>query len=146
MNIEPGTGIDSVKYGIDEQELIQLFGKPDKIDIEDEFRNLWYSPRNLYFTFKKRDNFRLGTITVMGSGYSLLGKELFGLPQNTVKRFLAKSTREIPKKLDDLTGYGDESMEHVGLSILFWFDSSDNLSEMQCGYKFETDNNSIIWP
>ena len=154
MKIQPGIGIGSIKYGITEDELIQILGKPDKIDEEeyveesgDWHRVLWYSPRNINFTFDKEDNYRLGIITIMGSGYPLFGRELFGLPRNTVKQFIVKATMEIPK-FEDWTWDEEEAHEclrHDGLGILFWFDSG-NLSEMQCSYLFESDNETIIWP
>lgn len=154
MNIVPGVGIGPIEYGITEEELISIIGEPDKIDEEeyvegtgDWHRVLWYSARNLHFTFDKEDGYQLGTITVLGSGYPLLGKELFSLPQDTVKNFVAKATREIPK-LEDWTWNEEEThkcLQHDGLGILFWFDNGD-LSEMQCSYLFESDNETVIWP
>lgn len=154
MNINPGVGLGEIKFGIKVEELVQILGKPDRVDekeyingAEDWYRVLWYLSRNLNFTFDKDDGYRLACITIMGPGYSLLGKELFGLPKSTVKRFLVKATSEI-SKVEDWTWSEDEAREcldHDGLGILFWFDSG-NLSEMQCGYLFESDNETIIWP
>jgi hypothetical protein len=154
MNIVPGIGIGPIKYGISEEELISIMGNPDRIDEEeylegngDWHRVLWYSPRNIHFTFDKEDDYRLGTITVMGSGYPLLGKEIFGLPLDLVKKFVAKATREIAK-LEDWTWNEEEAhecLQHDGLGILLWFDSG-NLSEIQCSYLFEQDNETVIWP
>ena len=154
MNIEPGIGLGEIKYGIKEDDLIALLGKPDRIE-ESEYvegsgdwhRQLWYSHRNISFTFDLEDDYRLGVITIMGSGYPLYGKELFGLPQNTVKSFVAKATKEIPK-YEDWTWDEDEThecLEHNGLGILFWFNAGC-LSEMQCSYLFEADNETVIWP
>lgn len=154
MKIEPGIGLGEIKYGINEDDLISLLGKPDRIE-ESEYvegtgnwhRELWYSHRNISFTFDLEDNYRLGLITIMGSGYPLFGKELFGLPQNIVRSFVAKATKEIPK-YEDWTWDEDEThecLDHNGLGILFWFNAGC-LSEMQCSYLFEEDNETVIWP
>lgn len=154
MNIKPGIGFDQIKFGITELELISIIGKPDKVD-ECEYvkgnrewhRVLWYFAQNIHFTFDKDDNYRLGTITIMGSGYSLFDKELFSLPLETVKRFLVMQTSEIPK-VEDWTFDNEVShicLDHDGLGIIFWFDDG-NLSEMQCSYLFQSDNETVIWP
>ncbi|PCK02915.1 MAG: hypothetical protein COA42_21810 [Alteromonadaceae bacterium] len=154
MDIKPGIGLGDIKYGITIEELIQLLGKPDQIDEEECFegsgewtRDLLYFSRGLNFTFDKADDYRLGVITVLGSGYRLLGKELFGLPKDAVKRLLAKATSEI-SKIEDWTWTEEDSLEcldHDGLGMLFWFHSG-YLSEIQCGCLFEADNETVIWP
>ncbi|USD20465.1 hypothetical protein MJO52_15475 [Microbulbifer variabilis] len=153
MNIEPGVGIGEIKYGIFEKDLIRILGNPDRIEkgeyVEgsgDWHRVLWYSHKNLSFTFDKEDDYRLGVITVMGSGYPLFGKDLFNLPKNTVRDFITKVTNEIPK-FEDHSFDSDphECLDHNSLGIIFWFDSGD-LSEMQCSYLFETDNETVKWP
>ena len=154
MEILPGIGMGPIKYGINEPELISILGKPDRIDEQeyvegtgDWYRELWYSPQNLEFTFNQEDDFRLGLITVSGAGYPLLGKDLFGLSLAQVREFIINATQEAPT-FKDHTYLPDEThhcLEHDGLGILFWFDA-DQLSEMQCSYLFENDNETIIWP
>lgn len=154
MEILPGIGIGPIQYGIDEQALISILGQPDRIDTEeytkgtgDWHRDLWYSSQYLEFTFNQDDDFRLGLITVTGAGYPLLGKDVFGLPLEQVREFIVNATQETPT-IVDYTCLPDEThhcLEHDGLGILFWFDA-DKLSEMQCGYLFEDDNETVIWP
>ena len=154
MNIEPGLGIGDIRYGITEEELISLMGRPDKVE-EMEYvqgngdwhRELWYSPRSVHFTFDKDDDYRLGTITIMGSGFTIFGEDLFGLPLDFVRKFIARSTKEIAK-LEDWIWNDEEThecLQHDGLGILFWFEDG-NLAEMQCSYLFEADNQTVIWP
>ena len=154
MEIIPGTGIGDIRYGISEKELIDILGRPDKVD-ESEYlegtgdwhRELWYSQRNLTFTFDSEDDFRLGVVTVMGSGYALYGKQLFGLELSKVRSILVSETSEIAKYEDwsseELPEH--ELLIHDGLQIMFWFDFGV-LSQMQCSYFFEQDNNTVIWP
>lgn len=154
MKILPGTGIGEIKYGMAEKDVISFLGKPDRVD-ESEYvegtgdwhRELWYSPRNLTFTFNNDDDFRLGTITVMGAGYSLFEKQLFGLELEEVSRLIAKHTGEIAK-LEDWSSEelpDHKCLIHDGLGIMFWFDYNC-LSQMQCSYLFESDNETAIWP
>jgi len=154
MNIVPGIGVGEIEYGMTEEEVIKHLGKPDKIDEEeyvegtgDWHRVLWYSPRNVNFTFNKEDDYRLGTITIMGSGYKLFNKELFNAPKSLVRKIVIEHFREL-MPIEDYTLLENEPHECLNsdeLGIMFWFDS-DNLSEMQCGYLYESDNETIIWP
>ena len=154
MKIKPGIGIGPIKYGISEHELITILGFPDKIEEEEHVKDsgdwhrcLWYFPQNLYFTFDKEDGYRLGTITIMGSGYKLFEKELFNATKSLVRKSISTHTNEW-LSVEDFTIIEGEPHECMGsdkLGIIFWFDSN-NLSEMQCSYLFEPDGNTIIWP
>lgn len=154
MEINPGIGIGSIKFGISEDQLVSILGKPDQVDeaeyVEghsDWHRVFWYTTRNVHFTFNKEDDYRLGTITIMGSGYTLFGKELYSLPLSVIRKYIVKHTSEIPKS-EDWTiedGATHECLIHDGLGIIFWFDNG-YLTQMQCGYLFEPDSETIFWP
>ena len=154
MNIVPGIGVGAIQYGMSEDEVITLMGKPDKIN-EEEYvegsgdwrRALWYSPRNITFTFDMENDYRLGTITIMGSGYRLFGKELFNASKSLVRKVVAEYSQEL-LPVEDYIEFDDGPHECLSsdiLGIMFWFDS-DNLTEMQCSYLFEADNETEIWP
>ena len=154
MIINPGIGIGTIKFGITEKDLIVCLGEPDVVDEEeyiegsgDWYRELWYHNSNISFSFDKEENYRLGAIAVVGSGYPLFGKELFNMPLSFVNRFVSKATGEIPK-YEDWTSDEQNTLEcltHSGLSIIFWFESG-NLSKMDCGVFFKSDNETIDWP
>jgi len=154
MEILSGIGIGSIKYGITETELIELIGRPDKVD-ESEYilgsgeyhRILWYPNRNVHFTFDQSDNFRLGCITILGRGHKIFNRDIIGLPQSTVKSFLSKYTNEIPKYEEHIIWENEphECLDYDKLGILLWFDFG-NLTEMQCSYLFEQDCETEIWP
>ena len=154
MNIVPGVGVDETQYGMTEDEVIGILGKPDKID-EEEYvegsgnwhRELWYSPRNISFTFNKEDDFRLGTITIMGSGYRLFDKELFNASKSLVRKVVADHFQELlpVENYIKLENGPHECLSSDALGIMFWLDS-DNLSELQCSYLFESDNETKVWP
>ena len=148
MNILPGIGIGSIKYGITELELIANLGKPDKVIEEDEEnRELYYAEKNLFFSFCQEDGFRLGMVTISGSGYPIFKKDIFGLSLKSVKVFLAKNTSEIPEYEEHINNNTEltESLNYNSMGILIWFESG-SLTEMQCSYLFEPDNETIIWP
>ncbi len=103
-------------------------GVPDKIDEEeyvegngDWHRELWYSPRSMSFTFNKDDNFRLGTITIMGFGYTLFGKELFNTPKSLVRKFVSSNSNEL-MAVEDFSIIKNEPLECLdsdSLGIMF---------------------------
>ena len=154
MNILPGIGIGDIKFGVYEQDVTDALGKPDRVD-EAEYvegtgdfnRELWYSHKNLTFTFDLDDNYKLGVITIMGIGYPLFGKELFGATFDKVRKLIVSETGEIPRYED---WSSEELPEHTclihdALGIMFWFDFGV-LSQMQCSYLFEDDNETVVWP
>ena len=154
MKIIPGIGIGEIKYGMYEKDIISILGRPDKVD-ESEYvegtgdwnRELWYSPKNLTFTFNKDDDYRLGTITVLGSGHTLFNKHLFGQELNFLSKLISRETGQIAKYEDwsseEIPEH--ECLIHDGLGIMFWFDFKE-LSQMQCSYLFEVDNETVVWP
>ncbi|MFT4927501.1 MAG: hypothetical protein ACI8WB_003612 [Phenylobacterium sp.] len=154
MNITPGVGVGQAKFGITETDLINLLGKPDIIELEeyiegagDWYRELWYSHRNITFTFNEEDGYRLSSISITGSGYLLFDRDIFGLPKQFVSHFIAKKTYEIAKN-EDWTWDEENSFEcldHDGLGIMFWF-KSGNLSIIECRYLYEPDEETVIWP
>lgn len=84
MEIKPGIGIGEIKFGITEDELIRLLGKPHYIkygeyikDSGDLNRELIYRIV-LSFTFDSEDNYRLCTISVNDSGYKIYGRDIIG--------------------------------------------------------------------
>ncbi|MFT4926974.1 MAG: hypothetical protein ACI8WB_003074 [Phenylobacterium sp.] len=154
MIIKPGVGIGTIKFGIKESTLITQLGEPDFVD-EDEYvedsgrwyRELCYYYQNISFSFDKEDGYKLGGISVVGSGHLLFNKALFGLPKKYVKNFVAKMSSEIPKE-EDWTSDAENSLEYLeydGLGMSFWFESG-NLSKIEYSYLFEPDEETVIWP
>jgi len=154
MNILPGIGIGNITYGINETELIKQLGKPNHID-ESEYiagtdswsRELWYSLKNLTFIFNKKDNYRLGTITIMGDDHTLFNQPVLGQRLERISRLIALETGKIAKYEDYSSTENPEyeCLIHNSLGIIFWF-SHKQLTHLQCSYLFEADNNTIIWP
>jgi len=106
MEIKPGIGIGVINFGIAEEELIKLLGKPHYVKCGeyvkgsgDSYRELIYL-KGLSLTFDSGDNYRLGTVSVNDNGYKVYGRDLIGLPINVVKYFMSKQVAEVPKYED----------------------------------------------
>jgi hypothetical protein len=154
MQIKPGIGIGSIKFGISESNLIELLGEPDFIDVEeyiegkgDWHRVLWYIALNLNFTFDKEDGFRLRLISVVGYNHHLYGRDLFGLSKEVVRAYLSKRSEEIPKyenwSSDDSGQL--ECIDYDSLGMMIWFESNV-LTKIESSYLFADDGETILWP
>ena len=153
MEIKPGIGIGEIKFGITEEELIKLLGKPHRVKCGEYVKNsgdlnleLIYR-KGLSFTFDSEDNFRLCTICVNDNGYKIYGRDIIGLPMNAVKSFMSKQVGEVPK-YEDWSSI--ESPDHIlldydSLGIFLWF-NDDLLDEIQFSYLFYEDDNTVKWP
>ncbi len=154
MELTPGTGLEKIKFGMTEPDIIAMLGEPSISELieyspaeKEKSSKLYYHNVQIYLTFDFEDEYKLGTITIVGHGHTLFGRDLYNLPLESVKRFITKKTGEIPK-YDDCTSDENsplECLEHDGLAILFWF-KSGNLERMECSYFFEPDGETIIWP
>lgn len=153
MEIKPGIGVGLIKFGINEQELEKILGKP-KLVKEGEYvensgdLNLeWVYPNGISFTFDKEDDYRLGIISIRNNGFKLFGRDLIGLPFEAVRAYMSKQSFEIPRQED---WSSEESPNHVlldydSIELFLWF-NDDILEEIQFSYQFLADNNTINWP
>jgi hypothetical protein len=66
MQIQIGKGIDSIQFGMDEDELINLLGTPDKIVVADdqESKDLYYYNLKLGLKIEPLNDKRLGWIEI----------------------------------------------------------------------------------
>ena len=154
MNILPGIGVGLIRFGVTENDVIAIFGTPDLVEqceyIEgagDWHKTLSYFRKNICFTFDEEDDYRLGTISILGPSYFLFEKELLGKTKEEVKRIIVAESLEIPR--DEKWHTDDnldlECLDHDGLGILFWF-KGGRLFKMECSYLFDSNNEDIIWP
>jgi len=153
MNIQPGIGIGQIKFGISEEQLIAVLGKPlfvkegEYVENSGDYNRELFYQEDLSFTFDSEDSYRLGLITIRHQGHTLFGRDLIGLPVEIVKSFISKEASEVPKFKD--WSYEDVlnhiSLDYDNLGLSFWFD--DNLlDEIQCSYLFFEDGNTVKWP
>ena len=153
MTIYPGIGIGKVRYGISEKDLTLIMGKPDSISQDemiegsgDWYKTYEYTKYNLSFDFSLEDDYRLGGITVYSNGHELFGRDVFGLSKVQVEKIIKTATGCSPSVEDFSNEYSEDyyCLSDDISGILYWFES-DSLTELQCGYLFEDDDNTVIW-
>jgi hypothetical protein len=105
MEIKLKYGIDNLLFGMKEQDVIKILGKPDS-SYKDEDENIVfiYNSRKLRLTFYKEEDFRLGYMTTSNSMVKLFNSSLIGknwsevypiLEKNKVKYFESDTTEGI---------------------------------------------------
>lgn len=87
--IIPGTGVDKLRFGMIEEEIISILGKPDEIEVQEmddeEMINIYYyDDLGLSMSFDSMEDFRLVELAFEDSKYTLeknffpgMSKELF---------------------------------------------------------------------
>jgi len=79
MKLNPKNGIDSLLFGMKQQDVMALYGAPDK-KFEDDDNNIifLYNLQKLRLTFYEDEDFRLGYIITSNENATLLDKKVIG--------------------------------------------------------------------
>ncbi len=79
MKLNPKNGIDSLLFGMKQQDVTALYGTPDK-KFEDDDNNIifLYNQQKLRLTFYEDEDFRLGYIITSNENATLLDKKVIG--------------------------------------------------------------------
>ena len=145
-----GQGCGPAKFGMTEDEIIDLFGKPDEReeepygdDPDDKTLTLYYDTLMTDFSFDLDENeegndvFKLSSILCTNPEYNLDNKIKFGDSEETVLKY----TRNL-KAADPTVEVDKETKERIlmfdDLSLMAIFDS-EGLSAIQIGYWDEED-------
>lgn len=143
MNLVIGQGIGPAKFGMTEEEIIDLFGKPDEREEEKleegvKESTLFYDTMMTDFTFENDEDedgnevFRLSSILCMNPDYTLDSKIHFG---DSEAQFI-KYTHNL-KAADPQVETDPETKERIlyfdDLSLMAIFDD-EGLSTIQMGY------------
>lgn len=92
MEIKLKYGIDNLLFGMKEQDVIKILGKPDSsYKDEDENVVLMYNSRKLRLTFYKEEDFRLGYMTTSNPIVKLFNTALIGKNWSDVYSMLEKN-------------------------------------------------------
>lgn len=92
MDIKLKYGIDNLLFGMKEQDVIKILGKPDSsYKDEDENVVLMYNSRKLRLTFYKEEDFRLGYMTTSNPIVKLFNTALIGKNWSEVYSMLEKN-------------------------------------------------------
>jgi len=147
--IIPGIGVDKLKFGMNEEEVVSLLGTPDEIEVQemddDEIINIYYfDDLGLSMSFDSMEDFRLVELAFDDSGYTL-EKNFF--PGMSKEMFL--------KHADELGEYEFEDLSDEGADVneLYTFeDKNINIwirkgvvDTIQIG-PFWKDDENVSWP
>ncbi|HEY6144031.1 MAG TPA: hypothetical protein VIV55_11510 [Flavobacterium sp.] len=96
MKINLKNGIEKLLFGMKQNDVIALYGKPNR-NYKDEDDNVIfaYNALKMRLTFYKEEEFKLGYIVASSSDLELFGNKIIGKKINEVKKELA--TKEITK-------------------------------------------------
>ncbi|MDH5674086.1 MAG: hypothetical protein OEZ06_18155 [Myxococcales bacterium] len=152
MEIKPGIGLGSIRFGFEEGLVTRMLGKPDRVEeaefVErsgDWYRELSFGHLSASFRFDKEDDFKLGNITIDGRGHTLFGGDLHGRSRAFVIRFLGAGANELPQLVDRDLDIDYECLSYKRMGVMLFFHDGC-LDEIQYGYLFEPDDNTAIWP
>lgn len=92
MEIKLKYGIDNLLFGMREQDVIKILGKPDS-SYKDEDENVvfMYNSRKLRLIFYKEEDFRLGYMTTSNEAVKLFNSFLIGKDWSEVYAILEKN-------------------------------------------------------
>jgi hypothetical protein len=90
MKINPKNGIDKLLFGMKQNDVIALYGKPNR-NYKDEDENVIFAYNNLKMrlTFYQEEDFRLGYIVASSPKLELFGNKIIGENSNDAKKELA---------------------------------------------------------
>lgn len=142
-------GLGNLKFGIDEDELKNLIGLPDKI-VEEEFiegenvRILEYA--DIQFSFNEINAFKLSEIEFTSSLYLIANNNLVGKTLHLFLNEMQELEIENPKIEVQINEYTDNTIflfyESVGLTAIF----EDYLCKRVSIYPIYDQEDKIIWP
>ncbi|AUX19432.1 hypothetical protein AQ623_02090 [Flavobacterium columnare] len=112
MKINPKIGIDQLVFGMKPNDVVKLYGQPNK-QFEDEEQNLiyLYNDQKWRLTFYEDEAFRLGYIISSNPDLILFEKTILAQPINEIQELLnAKKLKPLEiESFDSVDNYFNES-------------------------------------
>jgi hypothetical protein len=100
MKINPKIGIDKLIFGMKQNDVIAIYGKPDK-NYKDEDENIIfvYNTLKMRLTFYKDEELKLGYIVASSSclelfGYKIIGRNISDIKKDLTQKSITKFTQE----------------------------------------------------
>ena len=86
MKINPKNGIDKLIFGMKQNDVIALYGKPNR-NYKDEDDNVIfsYNAQKMRLTFYKDEDFKMGYIVASSADMELFGNKIIGRKISAVK-------------------------------------------------------------
>ncbi|NIJ46441.1 hypothetical protein FHR24_002928 [Wenyingzhuangia heitensis] len=151
-NIEIGTGVGAVKFGMLKADVLSILGMPTDKEVEKDFETgdaveTWdYDNCGIAFSFDEEENWKLETITINSSYFELNGVGLVGKGIKEVQDFIEK--HELGEmEFEDYSTPENPNHELIDVdeaNMFFWF-TNEILQEIQLGVKWDDDDNAL-WP
>ncbi|MGG7034310.1 MAG: hypothetical protein ACI7YS_03840 [Flavobacterium sp.] len=111
MKINLTTGIDKLIFGMKQNDVTAIYGKPDR-NYKDEDENviLVYNKLKMRLTFYVEEDLKLGFIVTSNPDLELFGKKIIGQNIETVKKDLVsqKITKFEQEEFDTFENYFNE--------------------------------------
>ena len=111
MKINPKNGIDKLLFGMKQNDVTAIYGKPNR-NYKDEDDNLIFAYNNLKMrlTFYQEEDFRLGYIVASSPDLELLGNNVIGKKISDAKKELATKgiTKFTQEDFDTFENYFNE--------------------------------------
>ncbi|HAT76435.1 MAG TPA: hypothetical protein DCS19_06225 [Flavobacterium sp.] len=111
MQINLKNGIDKLLFGMKQNDVIALYGKPDR-NYKDEDNNLIlvYNAQKMRLTFYQDEGFKLGYIVASDPNLQLFGNSIIGKPITEAKNELATKgiTKFTQEDFDTFENYFNE--------------------------------------
>jgi hypothetical protein len=111
MKINPKNGIDKLIFGMKQNDVIALYGKPNR-NYKDEDDNVIfsYNAQKMRLTFYKDEDFRMGYIVASSADMELFGNKIIGRKISDVKSELAQKgiTKFTQEEFDTFENYFNE--------------------------------------
>ncbi len=142
MEIKLKYGIDNLLFGMKEQDVIKILGKPDS-SYKDEDENVvfMYNSRKLRLIFYKEEDFRLGYMTTSNSAVKLFNSFLIGKDWSEVYPILEKNKIK-PFEMDvneGLVSYFNET------NWLFFHVDYIEIVKIELGAVFKENEDDFDW-
>jgi len=111
MTVNLKSGIDKLLFGMKQNDVIAIYGKPDR-EYKDEDDNVIfaYNSQKMRLTFYQEEAFRLGYIVASHQDLDVLGNQVIGKDINEVKKELAEKglTKFTQEAFDTFENYFNE--------------------------------------
>lgn len=141
MEILLAKGLDNIRFGQTEDEIISQLGEPDKAYLLDESKRLQFFELQVEFSFESEQDNRLGWIEVHSSEAVLFGQKFIGESREKVLSVVSSQIADEPE-VDDYGSFECYLYEKYELELQFKF---NRLSSINFGFIW-LDNDTPDWP
>jgi hypothetical protein len=153
-NIQLGTGLEKLQFGMSREAFKKVMGEPDEIEtieneeMPDDQSEAWhYDEIELSASFDMLEDWRLTSLAVSSDEYTFEGVDLIGLSQQEVMNQIEMmDLGDISiEELSEEEGNSQQIATLLDVSLNLWFDNGV-LSEIQWGPYWDDEDDEIIWP